>query len=104
MPYTLPTLPYDFGALEPYIDAQTMEIHHDKHHGTYVANLNKALEPYPELAQNPIEKLIELLPTIPESVRTAVRNNGGGHLNHSMFWLMMSKKGGGQPQGLVGEG
>lgn len=101
--YKLPPLPYDFGALEPYIDALTMEIHHDKHHATYVANLNKALENYPELAKKPIEQLIAELDKLPEAIRTAVRNNGGGHLNHSMFWLMMKKNGGGNPKGTVAE-
>jgi|SRR5579872_1503674 len=103
MPYTLPPLPYAFDALEPYIDAKTMEIHHDGHHAAYVANLNKALESYPELAKQPVETLVMSLNTLPEAIRTAVRNNGGGHANHSMFWLMMQKKGGGQPKGSVAE-
>ncbi|MGE5664928.1 MAG: superoxide dismutase [Deltaproteobacteria bacterium] len=99
MPHTLPPLPYSFDALEPYIDAKTMEIHHDKHHGAYVANLNKALEGHPELEKLPLEELLARIGTVPEAVRTAVRNNGGGHLNHSMFWKIMKKGGGGEPSG-----
>lgn len=101
MPFTLPPLPYDFGALEPYIDAKTMEIHHDGHHATYVANLNKALENYPDLASASLEALITSLDTMPTQIRTAVRNNGGGHLNHSFFWPLMKKNGGGEPNGPV---
>ena len=85
MAYTLPPLPYSFDALEPHIDARTMEIHHDKHHAAYVANVNKALEGS-SLAELPIEKLISDLEQVPEAIRTAVRNNGGGHANHSLFW------------------
>ena len=89
MAHDLPSLPYPFDALEPYIDAKTMEIHHDKHHGAYVNNLNKALEGNPELQKLPVEELLARIGNVPEAVRTAVRNNGGGHLNHSMFWKIM---------------
>ncbi len=99
MPFSLPKLPYEYGALEPYIDALTMEIHHSKHHQAYVDNLNKALEKYPELQNKTLSDLLTNLETIPEDIRTAVRNNGGGHENHSLFWLMMSGKGGGEPKG-----
>jgi Fe-Mn family superoxide dismutase len=97
--YVLPPLPYAFDALEPYIDKMTMEIHHDKHHGAYVTNLNKALEGQAELAALPIEQLLSKLDSVPENIRTAVRNNGGGHMNHSMFWKIMKKGGGGEPKG-----
>ena len=103
MPYTLPPLSYAFGALEPYIDAMTMEIHHDKHHAGYVEKLNSALEKYPELQKKSIEQLLQSLDSLPEAVRTAVRNQGGGHANHSMFWLLMKKNGGGKPQGNVAQ-
>jgi Fe-Mn family superoxide dismutase len=99
MAHNLPPLPYPFDALEPYIDARTMEIHHDKHHGAYVTNLNKALEGHPELQKLPVEELLARIGEVPEAVRTAVRNNGGGHLNHSMFWKTMKKGGGGEPSG-----
>jgi Fe-Mn family superoxide dismutase len=99
MAYQVPPLPYAFDALEPYIDAKTMEIHHDKHHGAYVTNLNKALEAQPGLAALPVEKLIAELDKVPENIRTAVRNNGGGHANHSLFWKIMKKGGGGDPKG-----
>jgi Fe-Mn family superoxide dismutase len=99
MTHNLPPLPYPFDALEPYIDARTMEIHHDKHHGGYVNNLNKALEGHPELQKLPVEELLARIGNVPESVRTAVRNNGGGHMNHSMFWKAMKKGGGGEPSG-----
>lgn len=89
MKHELPKLPYEYSALEPYIDAQTMEIHYSKHHQAYVDKLNAALEKYPELQEKSIRELIENLDAIPEDIRTAVRNNGGGHLNHSMFWSMM---------------
>ncbi len=102
MSYTLPPLPYSFDALEPYIDAKTMEIHHDKHHNAYVTNLNKALESAPDLAKLSIEELCAQLGKVPENIRTAVRNNGGGHLNHSMFWKLMKKGGGGEPSGDLG--
>ena len=103
MAHQLPPLPYDFGALEPHIDAQTMQIHHDKHHGTYVTNLNAAVEKYPELGSKSAEDLIKNLNAVPEDVRTAVRNNGGGHVNHSMFWQIMAAKAGGEPSGKVGD-
>lgn len=99
MPYTLPPLPYACDALEPYIDTLTMELHHDGHHAAYVANLNKAVESYPALAQKPVDTLLKELDTLPAEIKTAVRNNGGGHYNHSLFWRMMSKKGGGEPVG-----
>ncbi|MGO8697360.1 MAG: superoxide dismutase [Limisphaerales bacterium] len=98
-PFTLPPLPYPFDALEPHIDAQTMQIHHDKHHAAYVANLNKALSQFPDLGKKPVEDLLKDLNAVPEKVRTAVRNNGGGHCNHSLFWQMMNKNGGGEPAG-----
>ena len=100
-PFKLPPLPYAFDALEPHIDARTMEIHHDKHHAAYVANLNKAVADYPELGAKSIEDLMRTLDAVPEKVRTAVRNQGGGHLNHSLFWSMMKKDGGGLPKGEV---
>jgi Fe-Mn family superoxide dismutase len=103
MAYTLPDLPYSFDALEPYIDAKTMEIHHDKHHNAYVTNLNKALEGHADLQNLSIEQLLKDLGKVPENIRTAVRNNGGGHLNHSMFWKIMKKGGGGEPGGPVGD-
>jgi len=99
MAHNLPPLPYPFDALEPYIDAKTMEIHHDKHHGGYVNNLNKALESHPELQKLSVEELLAQIGKVPEAVRTAVRNNGGGHANHSMFWQIMKKGGGGEPSG-----
>ena len=102
MSYTLPPLPYSFDALEPYIDAKTMEIHHDKHHNAYVTNVNKALESAPDLAKLSIEELCAQIAKVPEAIRTAVRNNGGGHLNHSMFWKLMKKGGGGEPSGDLG--
>ena len=103
MAHQLPPLPYDFGALEPHIDAQTMQIHHDKHHGTYVTNLNAAVEKHAELGSKSAEDLIKNLNAVPEDVRTAVRNNGGGHVNHSMFWQIMAPKAGGEPSGKVGD-
>ena len=99
MPYEVPPLPYPFDALEPNIDARTMEIHHDKHHATYVTNLNKALEGHPDLANQSVEDLIRNIDKVPEDIRTAVRNNGGGHANHSMFWQIMGPNGGGEPHG-----
>lgn len=93
MAFKLPDLPYSFDALEPVIDAKTMEVHHDKHHATYVNNLNKAVENYPEWASKSIEDLIIHLKEVPEEIRTAVRNNGGGHYNHSLFWKMMAPVG-----------
>ena len=102
MAFTLPPLPYDFAALEPHIDAKTMEIHHGKHHQTYVNNLNAAIEKAPELASKSLDDLMRSVNTVPESVRTAVRNNGGGHWNHSMFWQIMAPKAGGEPGGNLG--
>jgi Fe-Mn family superoxide dismutase len=99
MAFELPPLPYAFDALEPYIDARTMEIHHDKHHGAYVNNLNAALEKHPELSGKSIEDLVREPGSLPEDIRTAVRNNGGGHYNHSIFWKLMTPNGGGEPQG-----
>ncbi len=103
MAFTLPQLPYDFGALEPHIDAKTMEIHHGKHHQTYVNNLNAAVEKAPELASKSLDDLIRNVNSAPEAVRTAIRNNGGGHWNHSMFWQIMAPKAGGEPGGSVGK-
>ncbi|MBU0677712.1 MAG: superoxide dismutase [Verrucomicrobia bacterium] len=98
MAYTVPDLPYAFAALEPHIDARTMEIHHDKHHAGYVNNVNKALEGHDALAAKSVEDLISGLSSVPEGIRTAVRNNGGGHANHSLFWQIMAP-GGGKPSG-----
>src|SRR5712692_8548376 len=103
MAHQVPPLPYDFGALEPHIDAQTMQIHHDKHHGAYVTNLNAALEKHPDLAGKSAEELIKNLNAVPEDIRTAVRNNGGGHVNHSMFWQIMAPNAGGAPIGNVAQ-
>ena len=103
MAYELPPLPYDKKALEPHIDAQTMEIHHDKHHATYVTNLNKALDGKGDLSKKPIEELIRNLDAVPQEVRNAVRNNGGGHANHSFFWKLMAAGAGGQPKGKLGD-
>ena len=103
MPYELPPLPYSNEALEPHIDAQTMEIHHDKHHQAYITNLNKALEGHADLANKPINELIADLNAVPEAARTAVRNNGGGHANHSFFWKIMGPNGGGEPNGQLAE-
>jgi Fe-Mn family superoxide dismutase len=98
-PFTLPTLAYAYDALEPHIDAQTMQIHHDKHHAAYIANLNKAVADFPDQAKISVEDLVKDLNAVPEKIRTAVRNNGGGHYNHSLFWQMMKKNGGGEPAG-----
>jgi Fe-Mn family superoxide dismutase len=103
MAHQLPALPYDFAALEPNIDAQTMQIHHGKHHAAYVTNLNAALEKHPDLQSRSAEDLLRDLSKVPEDIRTAVRNNGGGHVNHSMFWQIMGPKGGGAPGGALGE-
>ncbi len=103
MPFSLPALPYAFDALEPHIDARTMEIHHGKHHQAYVDNLNNALASTPELADKSIDWLVSNLAMVPESIRTAVRNNGGGHFNHSMFWTVMNQAGGGEPKGPIAE-
>ena len=100
MPYTLPALPYAFDALEPHIDTQTMEIHHTRHHQTYVNNLNAALKDT-GLDDKPVEALVSAVDSLPEAVRTAVRNNAGGHYNHSLFWTVMSPTGGGVPQGAL---
>src|SRR5690242_8829280 len=97
--FTVPPLPYSFDALEPYIDAKTMEIHHDKHHGAYVTNLNKALEGQANLQAKSIDDLLKGLDSVPENIRNAVRNNGGGHWNHTLFWTLMKKGGGGEPKG-----
>lgn len=103
MAHTLPALPYDFAALEPHIDAQTMQIHHDKHHNAYVTNLNAALEGHKDLAGKSAEDLIRNLGVIPEGIRTAVRNNGGGHVNHTMFWEIMGPGKGGAPTGAIAD-
>src|SRR5580658_8709373 len=102
MAFELPPLPYDYAALEPYIDEATMKLHHDKHHQTYVTNLNGAVEKHPELGKKSPEELIKSLDSVPEDVRTVVRNNGGGHVNHTMFWQIMAPKGGGNPTGDIG--
>ena len=99
MPFELPSLPYAHDALEPWIDAKTMEIHHGKHHQAYVTNLNKALEGNAQLAAMPLEKLLANLGQVPDAARNAVRNNGGGHANHTFFWSLMKKGGGGDPTG-----
>lgn len=98
-PFTLPPLPYEYNALEPHIDARTMQFHHDKHHAAYVKNLNDAVSKYPQLKNMSAEDMLRDLTKVPEDIRTAVRNNGGGHINHSMFWEIMSPKGGGEPIG-----
>ncbi len=102
-PFSLPPLPYAFDALEPYIDAKTMEIHHDKHHQAYVTNLNKAIAAHPELGKQPVEMLVKNLSSVPEDIRTAVRNNGGGHYNHSLFWVTLKKNNGAGPTGELGK-
>lgn len=99
--FKLPPLPYAYNALEPYIDAETMQFHHDKHHATYVKNLNAAVNKYPELKALSAEELLRQINTIPEDVRTTIRNNGGGHVNHTLFWESMSPNGGGNPTGAV---
>ena len=103
MAYTVPELPYSYDALEPHIDARTMEIHHSKHHQAYVTNVNNALEAHAELAGRSIEDLVTDLDSVPEAIRTAVRNNGGGHANHSLFWTVMAPDGGGEPAGDLAE-
>jgi len=103
MAHSLPPLPYPSDALEPHIDKQTMEIHHGKHHNAYVTNLNAALEKHPELQSKSAEDLIRGINSVPEDIRTAVRNNGGGHVNHSMFWQIMGPKAGGQPSGAIAD-
>ena len=103
MAYEVPPLPYDYAALEPHIDEATMKLHHDKHHAAYVQKLNGAVEKHPELGKQSPEELIKNLSKVPEDVRTVVRNNGGGHLNHSMFWEIMKPKGGGDPTGPIAD-
>ena len=103
MAHELPPLPYDYNALESHIDEQTMRIHHDKHHAAYVTKLNGALEGHPDLAGKSVEDLISDLSSMPEEIRGAVRNNGGGHANHTLFWQVMSPTGGGAPTGKVGD-
>jgi len=102
-PFKLPALPYAFDALEPHLDARTMEIHHDRHHQTYVTNLNKALEGQEALAKKTVEQLLRHIEDLPEAIRTPVRNSGGGHYNHSLFWQMLKKDGGGEPTGSLGK-
>jgi Fe-Mn family superoxide dismutase len=99
MPFTLPPLPYAYDSLEPFIDTQTMQIHHDKHHAAYVTNLNKALEPYPDLQSKTLEQLLSSLDSLPDAIRNPVRNNAGGHWNHSYFWPILKVNGGGTPSG-----
>lgn len=101
--FTLPPLGYDYSALEPYIDAQTMMLHHDKHHQTYVTNLNMAVAKYPDLQKKTPDELVKSLDSIPEDIRVAVRNNGGGHVNHTMFWKLMKPNGGGAPSGAIAD-
>jgi Fe-Mn family superoxide dismutase len=103
MAYEVPPLPYDYSALEPFIDTQTMHLHHDKHHQAYVTNLNAALEKAPELKDLTAEELIASLENVPEAIRTAVRNHGGGHVNHTMFWSIMAPNAGGEPSGAIAE-
>src|SRR5690349_22486066 len=103
MAHELPPLPYDYAALEPVIDSQTMKLHHDMHHGAYVNNLNAALEKHPDLQSKSAEDLIRNLSAVPEDIRTAVRNNGGGHVNHSMFWQIMGPNAGGAPTGAIAD-
>lgn len=103
MTYTLPDLPYAFDALEPYIDEETMHLHHDKHHNTYVTNLNAAIEKHPELGEKTIEELLSDMDAVPTDIKTAVRNNGGGHANHSFFWKIMAQNAGGEPTGAIKE-
>ncbi|WP_338475613.1 superoxide dismutase [Tetragenococcus halophilus] len=102
MAYTLPDLPYAYDALEPYFDEETMHLHHDKHHNTYVNNLNAAIEKHPELGEKSVEDLVADLKNVPEDIYTAVRNNGGGHANHAFFWKILSPDGGGEPTGALG--
>jgi len=101
MAHELPPLPYDYAALEPHIDKETMTLHHDKHHAAYVNNLNAALEKHPDLQSKSPEELIKDLNAVPEDIRAAVRNNGGGHVNHTMFWQIMKADGGGEPNGAI---
>ena len=103
MAYELPPLPYPYDALEPHIDAKTMEIHHTKHHQAYITKANDALQKHPDLAKKPIDDLMRDLSSVPEDIRTTIRNNGGGHANHSLFWTILGPKKGGQPSGEIGE-
>ena len=103
MPHSLPPLPYDFAALEPHIDAKTMEIHHGKHHQTYVTKLNEALEKAPDLADKSLDELMRSVDKAPDAVKSAIRNNGGGHWNHSFFWQLMGASAGGEPSGAVAD-
>lgn len=103
MAHQLPPLPYDYSALEPVISTRTMKLHHDMHHGSYVKNLNDALAKYPNLQSKTVEELLRDLSSIPEDIRTAVRNNGGGHPNHSMYWKIMKPRGGGEPGGPIAQ-
>src|SRR5579862_3783691 len=103
MAFELPALPYDYNALAPTIDEQTLHLHHDKHHQAYVNNLNTALEGQSQLASLPIEELMRRINEVPENIRTAVQNNGGGHVNHSMYWQIMKPNGGGQPSGALAD-
>src|SRR5207244_9869010 len=103
MAYELPKLPYQYDALEPHIDAKTMEIHYTKHHQAYVDNLNKALSEYPTMQDQPLADVLRTLDSIPAKIRTTVRNNGGGHYNHSFFWPLMKKNGGGEPKGKIAD-
>nr|WP_319218851.1 superoxide dismutase [uncultured Trichococcus sp.] len=104
MAFTLPALPYAYDALTPYIDEETMHLHHEKHHNAYITNANAALEKHPELSDKTIEELLADLNSIPEDIRTAVRNNGGGHANHSLFWTVLAPNAGGEPTGAVKDG
>jgi len=103
MAFTLPPLPYDYSALEPHIDTQTMQIHHDKHHAAYITNANTALESYTDLQKYSAEDLLKNINDVPEAIRTAVRNNAGGHVNHTLFWEIMGPNGGGEPTGALRE-
>ena len=103
MAHSLPPLPYDYNALEPHIDEQTMRIHHDKHHAAYVNNLNAALDKHPQLANKSVDDLVKGINSVPEDIRAAVRNNGGGHINHTMFWEIMGPGKGGAPSGAIGD-
>lgn len=103
MTYTLPDLPYAYDALEPYIDEETMHLHHDKHHNTYVTNLNAAIEKHPELGEKTVEELLADFSSVPEDIQTAVRNNGGGHTNHTFFWEILGPNAGGEPTGAIKE-
>lgn len=103
MAHTLPELPYAYDALEPFFDEATMKLHHDKHHATYVANLNAAIEKHPELAEKSALELVKELSSVPEDIRTAVQNNGGGHVNHSFFWEILAPNAGGNPTGEIGD-